>query len=102
MSEKEVNTISHLLEVEQKATELTSQAQLDADKKIAQAKAQADSQFKSEYEKIVAECEQNYAQRTASLDDKNLEEISSYKSKISESALDVKAFNSFLDSVLAK
>lgn len=102
MSEKEVNTISHLLEVEQKATELTSQAQLDADKKIAQAKAQADSQFKSEYEKIVAECEQNYARQTSSLDDKNLEEISSYKSKISESALDVKAFNSFLDSVLAK
>ena len=102
MSEKEVNTIIHLLEVEQKATELTSQAQLDADKKIAQAKAQADSQFKSEYEKIVAECEQNYAQRTAFLDDKNQEEISSYKKRISESALDVKAFNSFLDSVLAK
>ena len=55
MSEKEVNTITHLLEVEQKAAELTSQAQLDADKKITTAKARADSQFKSEYEKIVAE-----------------------------------------------
>lgn len=102
MSEKEVNTISHLLEVEQKAAELASQAQIEADKKIAQAKAQADSQFKSEYEKIIAECEQNYAQKTAALDNKNLEEISSYKAKISQSAKDTAAFNSFLDSVLAK
>ena len=102
MSEKEVNTISHLLEVEQKASELTSQAQLDADKKIAQAKAQADSQFKSEYEKIVAECERNYAQKTAALDDKNLAEIASYKAKISKSAQDTEAFNAFLDSVLVK
>ena len=102
MAEKEVNTIAHLLEVEQRATELTSQAQIDADKKIAAAKAQADSEFKVQYEKIVAEFEQNYAQKTASLDDKNQEEISSYKKRISESALDVKAFNSFLESVLAK
>lgn len=102
MSEKEVNTISHLLEVEQKATELTSQARQDADKKIAGAKAQADSLFKSEYEKIIADCEHDYAQKKASLDDKNQKEISSFKAKISESLLDVKAFNSFLDSVLEK
>ena len=102
MSEKEVNTITHLLEVEQKAAELTSQAQLDADKKITTAKARADSQFKSEYEKIVAECELDYKQKIATLESKKNEEISSYKAKISKNRQDKEAFTLFLDSVFAK
>ncbi|MCR4821790.1 MAG: hypothetical protein K5873_02825 [Treponema sp.] len=102
MSEKEVNTISHLLEVEQRATELTSQAQLDADKKIAAAKAQADSAFKAEYDKIISDCENNYAEKTSALKAQKEENISSYKNKISSAPLDKSAFNSFLDSIFFK
>ena len=100
MAEKEVNTIAHLLEMEQKASELTLKAQEDADKKIAAAKAQADANFKEQYEKIVAECEKSYSEKSAQIKQKSDEEIASYKSKISASSKDKAAFNSFLDSVL--
>ncbi|MBQ9207689.1 MAG: hypothetical protein IJ158_13390 [Treponema sp.] len=100
MSDKEVNTISHLLEVEQKATELASQAQIEADKKIAQAKAQADSEFHAQYKNLVEEQEKLYAEKVASLESAKNKEISEYKSKISAVALESSAFNSFLDSVL--
>jgi len=100
MAEKEVNTIAHLLEVEQKATELTSQAQIDADKKIAAAKSQADPEFKLQYEKIVSECEKSYGEKCSALDSKRDSELSSYKNTISASSIDKAAFNSFLDSLL--
>ncbi len=100
MAEKEVNTIAHLLEVELRANELTSQAQADADKKIAAAKAQADSEFKSQYEKLVSECEKSYLEKSAALEKHNSQEIASYKSKINASSLDKPSFNSFLDSIL--
>ena len=100
MAEKEVNTIAHLLEVELRANELTSQAQADADKKIAAAKSQADSQFKTQYEKLVTECENSYNEKSSALEKHNSEEIASYKSKITASTLDKQAFNSFLDKLL--
>lgn len=102
MSEKEVNTISHLLEMERKAEELTSQTQEEASKKIASAKASADSKFKAEYEKIVSECERDYNQKVDELNKKSLEEISSYKERILRTPKDSGSFNAFLDSVLAK
>ena len=100
MSDKEVNTISHLLEVEQNAALLTSHAQEEADKKIAAAKAQSDSEFQSQYKKIVEECEKSYSEKVAVLESAKNQQIDEYKSKISASAIDKSAFNSFLDSVL--
>ena len=70
MSEKEVNTISHLLEVEQNASALTSQAQADADKKIAAAKVQADARFQEQFAQIVSDCEASYIEKTSALDNK--------------------------------
>ena len=100
MAEKEVNTIAHLLEVELRANELTSRAQADADKKIAAAKAQADAEFKSNYEKLVTECEKSYTEKSSALAKRNSEEVASYKSKITASSLDKQAFNSYLDTLL--
>ncbi|MBR1403299.1 MAG: hypothetical protein IJ558_03910 [Treponema sp.] len=102
MSEKEVNTISHLLEVEQNASALTSQAQADADKKIAAAKVQADARFQEQFAQIVSDCEASYIEKTSALDNKKSDQISAYKTKISAAGRDVAAFNQFLDSVLFK
>ena len=99
MAEKEVNTIAHLLEVEQKAAAMTMHAQEDADKKIAQAKAKADSEFKAEYEKIVKECESTCENKIAFIIDKKNKSVSDYKTLIKASALDKAAFFSYLDSL---
>lgn len=100
MSDREINTITHLLEVEQRANELTSQAQSDADKKIAAAKAQADSEFQTQYRKIVETCENSYNEKVAVLENQKNQKISDYKAKITAAPKDSAAFNSFLDSVL--
>lgn len=100
MSEREINTIAHLLEVEQNANALTFQAQADADKKIAAAKAQADADFQNQYRKIVADCEKSFIEKSTALENEKNQKISDYKSKITASSMDSDAFNSFLDSVL--
>ena len=100
MAEQEISTIKHLLEMEEKASALTLQAQEDADKKIAMAKAQADSDFKSQYEKIISECEANFNEKSSLLEKNKDSELSSYKQKISSVPIDSAAFKSFLDSVL--
>jgi len=100
MSEREVNTISHLLEVEQAASALAFQAQTDADKKIAVAKNQADEAFQNQYQQIVAQCEKSYQEKVSALNQKKSDQITQYKSKISSAQEDRAGFNSFLDSIL--
>ena len=100
MSEREINTIAHLLEVEQNANALTFQAQTDADKKIAAAKSQADSEFQSQYRAIVENCEKSFIEKSTALENEKNKKITDYKSKIMASSTDSEAFNSFLDSVL--
>ena len=83
MAEQEVNAINHLLEVEQNAKAMTISAQEKADKKISQAKAEADSEFKAEFDKIIEQDEKKY------------------KEKITASKLDTASFNQFLDKIFA-
>lgn len=100
MAEKEVNTITHLLEMEQRASAMTLKAQEDADKKIAAAKAQADSEFKSQYEKIVETEEQSYNQKISALESEKAQKIAGYREKIMAVPQDKPSFNSYLDSIL--
>lgn len=100
MAEKEVNTITHLLEMEQRASAMTLKAQEDADKKIAAAKAQADSEFKSQYEKIVATEERSYNQKISALESEKAQKIAGYREKIMAVPQDKPSFNSYLDSIL--
>lgn len=100
MSDKEVNTISHLLEVEQNASTLTLKAQEDADKKIAATKLQADSEFQNQYTKIVSDYEKSFESKKSELEASKKQKISDYKEKISSASTDKNAFNSYLDSLL--
>ena len=99
MAEKEVNTIAHLLEVEQKAAAMTMHAQEDADKKIAQAKAKADLEFRTAYEEIVRECESACKKEISSIEEKKNKNVADYKASIKASVLDKTGFFSYLDSL---
>ncbi|MBQ0052401.1 MAG: hypothetical protein KBT11_10130 [Treponema sp.] len=101
MAEQEVNTINHLLEVEQNAQAMIQSAQIDADKKISVAKAQADSEFKAQFEKIVAENEKSFEEKSAAATAAGEAQIKEYKEKISSANLDFSAFNQLLDKILA-
>lgn len=102
MAEHEVNVINHLIEVEQNAVAMTENAQAEADKKIALAKTQADSEFKTKFDKIVAECESEYAKKTDEIKNNYSVQIKEYKDKIISSTQDKNSFNKLLDKVLSE
>lgn len=53
----EVDIINHLLDIEHESSELLLDAQKEADNRTAAARAKAEAQFKSEYDKKSAEIE---------------------------------------------
>ena len=100
MAANESEIISHLLEVEQNAAALTESAQIDADKKIGEAKKEADARFKAAYEKIVSEQEENYAKASAQAQGRADDAIRTFKETVSASRKTPEEFNSYLDKVL--
>lgn len=101
MAEQEVNAINHLLEVEQNAKAMTDSAKAAADKKISAAKAQADADFKIQFDKLVEQNEKSYDEKTKTLTLENQKKIQDYKDKIKASPVDSDAFNKFLDKILS-
>lgn len=102
MAENEVNVISHLLEVESQASALIDDAQIESNKRITQAKTKADELFYNKYRETVENLEKEYNQKVQGYEAEHNAEIESYKNKITSSAKDVNAFNSFLNSTLLK
>ena len=101
MAETDVNIINHLLDVEHQASEMITGAQAEADKRIASSRAQAEAEYKKEYEALISSYEADYAQRTKAFAEKHAQEISTYKSDVEHTAQDTQAFNKLLASVLS-
>lgn len=100
MAEEEVNIISHLLEVEQNAYLQAKNAQEDANKMLSDARAKADSEFKSQFDTIVAELESNYKQRIEQISAEYKKDIENYKESVEKTEQDTSSFNSFLKKVI--
>ncbi len=101
MAETEVNVINHLLNVEHKASELISGAQAEADKRIAASRAQAEAEYKKQYDVVIAGFEADYKSRTAELAREHSETISRYKSDVQNSEQDIQPFTKLLDTLFA-
>ncbi|MBQ1832499.1 MAG: hypothetical protein II563_01660 [Treponema sp.] len=99
MSE-EMDVIQHLLEIERAASEILVKAQEEADKKIAAAKAQADSEFKEKFAAYVKESEDSAAENKALVIKQQEERLSSFKDSLSSSRKDTDGFNSLLEKLL--
>lgn len=100
MAEEEVNIISHLLEVEQNAYLQAKSAQEDANKMLSEARAKADAAFKSQFDIIVAELEDNYKQRIEQISAESKKYIENYKESVEKTEQDKPAFNSLLMKVI--
>ena len=101
MAESEVNVINHLLEVERRASGMTSDAQAEADKRIAAYRTEAESDYKKQHDEILAKFESDYATRTKAIDEKHAEMIAAYRSEIQNTTQDTGAFYKLLDTLLA-
>lgn len=102
MAENEVNVISHLLEVENQASALIEDAQIESNKRVMAAKTKADEIYYSKYRDSIQILESEYNQKIKSYEAEHNAEIESYKKKILDSAKDVDAFNAFLNKTLLK
>lgn len=51
------DTLGHLIEIESKAAAMLMDAQTEADRRTAEARSQADADYKTQYEKLVGELE---------------------------------------------
>ena len=101
MAESEVNVINHLLDVEKRASSMTSDAQAEADKRISVYRAEAENDYKKRHDEILAKFESDYVARTKAIDEKHAETIAAYRSEIQNTTQDTGAFNKLLDTLLA-
>lgn len=99
MADEEVNIISHLLEVEQNASLLTKTAQEDANKMISEAKVKADEEFKTKFDKLVIEMQNEDKQKFDKIQNHYKNLMDDYEASIRQKVQNKKAFNEFMKSV---
>lgn len=92
-SNREAAVITHLLEVEKEASTLLSEAQNEANKRIAGYKAKAESEFKTAHDALVSEIEESYKKQIDAIQEERGKEIDSYKAGIRSLKQDRNAFN---------
>lgn len=97
--DKDADLITHLLEVEQNAYEVTKVAQEDANKKIAQAKADADKEFNEKYMAAVKNIDEEYNKKKATIESAYKQQLDEYKKSIEGVAQHKKEFFAYLKSV---
>ncbi len=94
----EQNIFGHLLDIENSAASLVFDAQVEADNRIGAAKAEAEKQYKAEYEKMLSDFEDNLKAEKQALDIKQKEEYKKFDEYLSSLNKDYKKFESSLNS----
>ena len=100
MAEAEINVISHLLKVESEASLLVKEAQTEANKRLSEARCNADSQFKTQFQKIQSNLEAEYNDKIQNITENHKKKFDEFKSSIEQTEQSVDSFNSFLEKVL--
>lgn len=100
MAELEASVIDHLIDVERHAATLLTEAQEETDKRLSQARLQADESFRKQFETIVAAEEKNYDEKVSALTAQYKKSVEDYTARISSAEKTVPAFNAFCDKVL--
>ncbi|MGL4981921.1 MAG: hypothetical protein ACRC4W_03530 [Treponemataceae bacterium] len=91
--------IGRLIDIEHQAASLLFDAQTEADKRLAQVRLDADANFKTEYEKIIAHEEKKYHEQKNQIDTDYQEKINAYYDSVRSLPLDKKAGTLLLDSL---
>ena len=98
--QEEINVISHLLSVEKNASVLIDNAVSEADSRTTQARNQANSQFKTEYDKCLSKMEADYEKTIQERKTQHEQELEQFKSDLEGRNRDNKAFNGLLKNLL--
>ena len=101
MAEKETDIISHLLSVEQEAAALLQEAQVEADRRVSAAKAEADATFKKEYAVLVKNIDAEYEAKRKETVQRCDTQLAEYKARLAALSVDTAAFNTLFASYIA-
>jgi len=96
----ELDAINHLLEIEKQASGLISDAQIEADKRIAEARAKYNSEYKAKYETVAADLEKKYQDDYAAVTKKYADEIEVYKKSLEEKNQNKEDFKKVVEKLL--
>ena len=86
-----------LLDVEQDASNMVFEAQLEADDKIASVKKELDKKYNAEHEKIVSQLESDFIEQKKLTDVVAKKELDSYQDSLISIKPNFVAFNKILD-----
>lgn len=96
----EIDAINHLLEVEKSASALIDDAAQEVDRRLSQAHAKYNSEYKARYDEIAANLEAEYKKNHQQISEKYQNEIDSYKESLSAKPQNYEAFSSLLDKLI--
>ena len=96
----EIDAINHLLEVEKNAAALIDDAAQEADRRLSEARAKYNSEYKARYEKEAARLEAEYQTAHEKIAEKYQKEIDSYKESLAAKPQDSAAFAETLNRLL--
>lgn len=96
----ELDAINHLLEVEKKAAGLITDAQIEADKRLSEARLKFNSEYKVRYDSVAAEMEADYQKKHEEIEAKYKKEIEEYKATLENKTQNEKAFTDLLDKII--
>jgi vacuolar-type H+-ATPase subunit H len=103
VAEKEISdVILHLLDEEKKSALMLAEAQTEADKNVAKARAEAGEKYKTHYEQIIKRLEDSYTKETAAITNDYNTNMEHYRAKLGGIAVDTGAFNALLDKLLTR
>lgn len=95
----EQDVIGHLIDVERLASEMTMNAQAEADRRKSEAKEKAERLFLAEYETTIGTLESSLAQAIKACDAARDGEYAKFNAYLASLRLDTDAFASYLDTL---
>lgn len=96
----EIDAINHLLEVEKNAAALISDAAEEADRRLTQARAKYNQEYKSRYDQKASRLEKEYQEAHEKIAEKYQKEIDSYKASLEAKPQDTAAFAETLNRLI--
>jgi F0F1-type ATP synthase membrane subunit b/b' len=97
---EEINVIAHLLQVEKNASLLIDNALKEAEQKLAQARSQANLEFKQKYEACVGNLENEYNQKLNEIQTEHDKLFDDFKESLQSQPKNNARFNNLLESLL--
>ncbi|AGT44020.1 hypothetical protein [Treponema pedis] len=94
----EKDIFGHLLDIENSAATLVFDAQVEADKRLSAAGADAEKEYKTEYEALIAEFEENFLKEKTAVDDGIKNEYEKFGEYLFALKKDYKKFEDYLNS----